>query len=1752
MSVTIINSGLRQEKGITYSEITDSSADWDDVTDGAYFYDIATDLPYYKSSAGLILSLFSEANTIYTADGVLTGNRTVDLEDFILTFDGNGAGSIATNFNGRTAFTSNKTTPLQNIIEVQDSSNNRIFEVREGSNVLINAQGSTGSSALSIYDGSNAKIIDFSDNGRVNFSSLPTNAAGLSAGDLWDDGGIVRIGTTALADDDSLYTIDSTIGTSRVATLTDNLTFQGGNIFTTINSSSTDESDIESYPLTLRNTELRANNLVGMLFQDNSTDDQARIYTKFGTKNSLNFDVKDSTFQNLLKLEGSNVNMSNLPTASTGLGAGDLWDDNGVVRVGTSGTGASSIYTADGTLIGDRIVDLDGNNLQFSNINSIGGLKFNGTSNNGIGLKLANGSNAFDFVVAGSSNTLIGTGSLGLLVGGAWAIQVNQAGQVSIGENFEPISGYDLSVDNAYFNTEITVKSPAGVMQFNGYRSQAAVPNTATFPNDKDLGIHENTSTGVISLAYNDGGTILSIPLDLPGSGGSIYSADGTIGTGRVATLTDTLNFSEGTFNLLGLDKDKKVAYISGDSSFASQTTYVDNALNFKFDSSTGTGQLWAITSSSGSGKLNVKGSEVLIENIKTNDNLIVSGNSNSAGIQRAIEMPFGTTGTWKGVNLLSTQVGGGGADFEMQVSPGGLGGTYETALKIAKDKTVSIEGDTLISKQLELSSTEDGLLMNRLTTVQRDAISTPDTHLLIFNTDTERIERFDGTNWVAETGGGDSIYTADGTLTGNRTVDLDGNSLSFNSTNGTNSLLSLSDNVFGEISNTIGGIFLDWNETSRLYLGNNIINNKTVNFTVSNYDGTQTSLNISPNASGNLTINNSVGSVFKWGNSELQMAGSFTKISRNGTTKIHLNNNSTIIGSGATSPIGSETVSLQGSTLIKGTGINGDSLLSLYDNAGTPNKLWDFLDDGEVISETGALSIGVTSNVYNSQLHVKGVTTLQADSANGYIGGWAKLDGANISAVYGNGDVVFGGFVPLGSESISLQGETAVYGVGNSGGSALAIYNGNTPAVKLWDFLDNGDLTGSKSKVKLTAQNATTNSDADYILKLRKSDDTADLLFVGNGGEVRLGVGATDNGTGDKSTHIMWGADVATMAGSGNYAILMGQVVSANYSGNDVIGLGRTITLNNQRQIALGQGITFTGEGTFGMGRTLTSTAGDNNIIGAAISSTGRYSNLMGKYLESTSTGASIIGNGDTLTGAKLVNNTANSLALGWNSATPQHLIKSTGAEFGGKTDLTSTSDGFLINRVTTIQRNSIVAPDTHLMVFDIDLNSLQRYNGTAWVSVAAGYGIVQLTQEGEGGNPVFYSDMQSALDASNLIGGDCTIKLHDNLNITSTISTNATSSIGNLTIDLNGFTIQNDVADSLTMFYFRFHNNRILNIINGSIIKSTGTGKCIDLVTGVGTLIMSNCFVYSESGTALTIQAGIVPINNFDLGGSTFESNTNMGVLSSNGTVILTNFNAVSTNGTALRLNSGSATFFTSKAKGIGLAVYLRSGALLVSDFTADSNSGNALNTEGTNTLIKNFSAISVSGYAVFSSATPYKIENFYAKTTSGAYAVNAPFDTVLINGTIISDTTPAGYLSSSKRAENVIFITNSGYQACRNRATTEFINCIFRNNGGGQGVAYSSEQTSFSILKRCSFISEKTSGATGHGARISIAASVVKFLNCDFSVLDSTANCVHGTVAMNAEVSNSNFSGSTTPINTNITLNYLQSDAYGNVTT
>tara|TARA_Y100000592_G_scaffold56299_1_gene88454 strand:- start:282 stop:1637 length:1356 start_codon:yes stop_codon:yes gene_type:complete len=250
---------------------------------------------------------------------------------------------------------------------------------------------------------------------------------------------------------------------------------------------------------------------------------------------------------------------------------------------------------------------------------------------------------------------------------------------------------------------------------------------------------------------------------------------------------------------------------------------------------------------------------------------------------------------------------------------------------------------------------------------------------------------------------------------------------------------------------------------------------------------------------------------------------------------------------------------------------------------------------------------------------------------------------------------------------------------------TVLELFDGDTIPNSLWNFRADGSLIASRSKTSLIAQNSTSNDANEYILKGRNSLDTSDYFFFGNGGEVRFGKSAVDNSSGDKSTHVIWAANTVTRSGTGSYSILMGHSITANYSGNDVIGLGRTIDISKQRQIAIGENIDINGEINFAIGRIIDSTASNSFLFGANLVSNGSLSFLAGKWLQSSSTGSSVIGYGTPT--ANLINATADSVAFGWNTTTPVHLLKSDGVNFTLPTSSAGLSSGDLWNDGGTVK---------------------------------------------------------------------------------------------------------------------------------------------------------------------------------------------------------------------------------------------------------------------------------------------------------------------------------------------------------------------------------------------------------------------------------------------------------------------------------
>lgn len=56
-------------------------------------------------------------------------------------------------------------------------------------------------------------------------------------------------------------------------------------------------------------------------------------------------------------------------------------------------------------------------------------------------------------------------------------------------------------------------KLKLGGMRIVGYTSSTGAASTTEYPNDKDFGVHKNTTSGVKSIAFNDGGVIVSIAM---------------------------------------------------------------------------------------------------------------------------------------------------------------------------------------------------------------------------------------------------------------------------------------------------------------------------------------------------------------------------------------------------------------------------------------------------------------------------------------------------------------------------------------------------------------------------------------------------------------------------------------------------------------------------------------------------------------------------------------------------------------------------------------------------------------------------------------------------------------------------------------------------------------------------------------------------------------------------------------------------------------------------------------------------------------------------------------------------------------------------------------------------------------------------------------------------------------------------------------------------------------------------------------
>jgi len=105
---------------------------------------------------------------------------------------------------------------------------------------------------------------------------------------------------------------------------------------------------------------------------------------------------------------------------------------------------------------------------------------------------------------------------------------------------------------------------------------------------------------------------------------------------------------------------------------------------------------------------------------------------------------------------------------------------------------------------------------------------------------------------------------------------------------------------------------------------------------------------------------------------------------------------------------------------------------------------------------------------------------------------------------------------------------------------------------------------------------------------------------------------------------------------------------------------------------------------------------------------------------------------------------------------------------------DISSTTKGLLIPRMTSTQRSAIASPAAGLLVYDTDAKSLYQYNGTSWVAISGnGGGALSL--------PYAASDASSAsLQVNNTLGGGRAIVGKANTNNPNSIAISGEATTG------------------------------------------------------------------------------------------------------------------------------------------------------------------------------------------------------------------------------------------------------------------------------------------------------------------------------------------------------------------------------------
>lgn len=297
------------------------------------------------------------------------------------------------------------------------------------------------------------------------------------------------------------------------------------------------------------------------------------------------------------------------------------------------------------------------------------------------------------------------------------------------------------------------------------------------------------------------------------------------------------------------------------------------------------------------------------------------------------------------------------------------------------------------------------------------------------------------------------------------------------------------------------------------------------------------------------------------------------------------------------------------------------------------------------------------------------------ANGTNVVTWNWSGLSAGTKGMIFGGTDILVNGMT-IGFGKYQGSNTNLAFGINALNASTGGLYNtaiGSNALNKLTNGLANTAI-GESSLGSLT-------TGAGNIAIGRQA------LVATSDGQENIGIGDLSlTSMGTAYSNVAIGRYALYNLNTGNYNVAIGNNALVATKGGNNTGIG----YNTGSNLTNGTNNTIIGFNT-GLGIT---TGGKNTIIGANISG-----------LATTLSNTIILADGDGV--IRYYCNSAGSTGIG--TSTPNA---------SAKLEVASTTQGVLLPRMTTIQKNAISSPAEGLEVYDLTLHQKSYYNGTTWIN--------------------------------------------------------------------------------------------------------------------------------------------------------------------------------------------------------------------------------------------------------------------------------------------------------------------------------------------------------------------------------------------------------------------------------------------------